>query len=131
GTWTGSGSVTFGPQILPSFTGALPSPAGANLSLTESFTINSGTTTITGTKLLAADVISFVPGTGMGACGSLPGGYYAYDEASATYVATITDPTGSITQTGNTELNFGRYSTTDCGSAPVCNYGNFAEAFYT
>ena len=131
GTFTASGTVTFGPQTLPSFTGVVPSPAGPNITLTESFTIHSGTITITGTKQLAADVISFVPGTGVGACGSLPGGYYASDEASATYTAVITDSSGSHTETGNTELNFSRSSTTDCGSAPVCNYGNFAEAFYT
>lgn len=131
GTFTASGNVTFGPQVLPSFTGVVPSPAGANLSLTESFTIQSGATTITGTKQLAANVIPFVPGTGVGACSSLPGGYAYSDSASATYTATITDPTGSVTVTGNTALNFARSSTTDCGSAPVCNYGNFAEAFYT
>ena len=101
------------------------------MTLTENFTIQSGTTTITGTKQLAANVIPFVPGTGVGACRSLPGGYAYADAASATYAATITDPTGSVTVTGNTYLNFARSSTTDCGSAPVCNYGNFAEAFYT
>jgi hypothetical protein len=131
GTFTASGSVTFGPQVLPSFTGIVPSPAGANTSLTESFTIQSGTTTITGTKQLAADVIPFVPGTGLGSCRSLPGGYANADEASATYSATITNPAGSHTETGNTELNFIRSSTTDCGIGPVCNSGSFAEAFYT
>jgi hypothetical protein len=131
GTFTASGSVTFGPQVLPSFTGIVPSPAGANVSLTESFTIHSGATTITGTKRLAANVIPFVPGAGVGSCRSLPGGYAYADSASATYTATITDPTGSVTRTGATALNFSRSSTTDCGSAPVCNSGNFAEAFYT
>jgi hypothetical protein len=131
GTFTTSGTVTFSAQVLPSFTGVVPSPAGANTSLTESFTIQSDDTTITGTKQLAADVIPFVPDTGVGACRSLPGGYAYADAASAIYTATLTGPSGSHTETGNTYLNFGRSSTTDCGSAPVCNYGNFAEAFYT
>jgi hypothetical protein len=130
GTFTASGTVVFGPLTLPGV-GVVPSPAGPNLTLTETFTIQSGTTTITGTKQLAADVIPFVSGTGLGSCNALPGGDAYVDAASATYTATITDESGSHTETGNTYVNFTRSSTTDCGVGPVCNYGNFAQAFYT
>lgn len=135
GTFTASGSVTVGPQTMPNT--ALSPVAGTiigpNLSLTETFTIHSGATTITGTKQLAPNVISFVPGTGGGSCTTEPGGFTYGDEASATYTATIKDPTGSVTQTGNTELNFNEAQTSPCGSLPggACTQGQFAEAFYT
>lgn len=132
GTFSVSGTVTFGPQNLPSPTALVPSPAGPNTTLTESFTIQSGSTTITGAKQLAADVIPFIPGTGVGACSTSPDGGFAYaDQASATYTATISGPGGSHTETGATHLNFNRSNVPGCGVAPFCNFGQFAEAFST
>lgn len=131
GTFTVTGTVTFGAQTLPG-SGLVPSPAGPNATLTESFTILSGPTTITGTKQLAADVVPFIPGTGLGACSTSPNGGFTYvDQASATYSATITGPSGSHTETGTTTLNFTRSNVPNCGNAPFCNFGNFAEGFLT
>jgi hypothetical protein len=65
GTFTASGTLTIGPQTLP---GRPPGPgegtfAGPIESFEETFTIQSGTTTITGTKTLDPEATSSTQGT--------------------------------------------------------------------
>jgi hypothetical protein len=98
GTFTESGSFTFGPFGLPD--------VGFGVGAFESaFTISSDAGTVHGTKTLT------VPGTGFGACGvfAFPtGGANAADfEGVLTYTAHITTPGGSATDSGESFVNYG------------------------
>jgi hypothetical protein len=117
GTFTESGSFSFGPFGLPD--------VGFGVGDFEStFTISSAAGTVEGTKTLT------VPGTGFGACGiaAFPtGGANATDfEGALTYTAQITTTGGSAVDSGESFVNFGD---TQIRGVIGFNGFNFDESF--
>ncbi len=139
GTFSASGSVTVGPQsgTAPGpVVGAPELPAGPLTSFSETFTIDSPamSTTITGTKTLVS---------GTGSCdefagqvfpllGSLDafGHEYAFNP-EASFVATLSTPSGQFEETGTTRLTADELQGQDA-VAPEANgviQGSFEESF--
>ena len=106
GTFTASGTVTIGPQTPPGTTSSLL--AGSILSFEERFTIQSGETTVTGTKTVYHGPIF---GGEAGTCHELPPGVEPHlvggggarimsVHAFTQYEATISGPLGTYTDSG-------------------------------
>jgi hypothetical protein len=91
GTFTETGTVTFGPVVADPITGNL---AAQPTSLQASFTIYSGATTITGTKTLSTTLHQ---GGNFASC--FTGDAFGY-QAAADYTAIISTPTGTFRDTG-------------------------------
>jgi hypothetical protein len=100
GLMDGSGSATIGPQILPPQTqsGFPITAVGEITQFEESFTVTSGDTTISGTKVLAE-----IPDNPIseGACATAPDGTTTwYFFANTAYDALITTPAGQFRDSG-------------------------------
>ncbi|MGH2931528.1 MAG: hypothetical protein ACRDKK_01580 [Gaiellaceae bacterium] len=139
GTFVADGTITIGPQTTPARPPTIDSEGtfiGSILTLTETFTITSGTTTITGTKQLTAPVtgeqeratcqnLTFFAGvTGTGRIVEV--------EAATTYQATINEPTGTSTDSGRATPVLTLVEITgSCPAGPFCssNSGNFDQLF--
>jgi hypothetical protein len=109
GTFTETGTVTFGPQPINGF--------GAVTSFTATFSITSALGTVTGTKSLAP-----TQSTAVGFCNEI-GGQVVLD---ASYVATISTPGGSIIDEGQangTQFNI-------CPNTATCGTIGSGSAFY-
>jgi hypothetical protein len=87
GSFTEDGTVTFGPSSFE-----LPAPVSG---FQASFTIDSGTTHITGTKQLQS---------GSAFCRASPGANQASIALLGTYTASIQTPTGTFTDHGTTQF---------------------------
>ncbi len=135
GTFAATGTATIGPQTLAPPPGSIIGPsAGPNLSFSETFTITSGTTTISGTKNLASGPVSFVPAGGLGSCVDFSGvpeqpGHNWADEIPATYTATGADPSGGTGLGGDAFVEFG--SSNFCGTNPFCENDTWEQGFVT
>ena len=139
GTFVADGTITIGPQTTPARPPTIDSEGtfmGPIVTLTESFTILSGATTITGSKQLAAPItgeqeratcqnLTFFGGiTGTGRIVEV--------EAATTYSATITDPLGTSTDSGRATPVLTLVEITgSCPAGPFCssNSGNFDQLF--
>lgn len=121
GTFTETGTLTIGPQTLDQPSVAGTAQAGPVLTFTANFTIESGTTTVTGTKTLSA-TLNGQPYESTGACASfenstklgvfdpaffvtISGRSYRAD-VSSTYEATISTAGGTIQDTGYASTSF-------------------------
>ena len=139
GTFVADGTITIGPQTAPARPPTIDSEGtfmGPILTLTETFTIVSGATTITGSKQLTAPVtgeqeratcqnLTFFGGvTGTGRIVEV--------EAATLYEATINEPAGTFTDSGRatpvlTLVEIAGF----CPAGPFCssNSGNFDQLF--
>jgi hypothetical protein len=136
GTFVASGSLTIGPQTEPGVQAG--TNAGSILNLTETFTITSGATTITGTKTLQPDA-SFESGT-LGTCqdvanfavGDVTGDGTVVDVTAQTqYEATIAGPGGTSTDSGLAFFALSEIAITGSCPAGICNVriGGYDELF--
>jgi hypothetical protein len=142
GTFTASGTLTIGPQTLPGSHPPVPgregTVAGPLQSFEESFTITSGTTTITGTKSLQLPVAS---GT-LGTCQHVTQfpildlfdgqGTVVEANASTRYQATISGTAGTSTDSGQAFATLADIQITgSCPAGPTCNarIAGFNETF--
>jgi hypothetical protein len=136
GTFVASGSLTIGPQTEPGVQAG--TNAGPILNLTETFTITSGATTVTGTKTLQPDA-TFESGT-LGTCqdvanfavGDVTGDGTVVDVTAATqYDATISGPGGTSTDSGLAFFTLSEIAITGSCPAGVCNVriGGYDELF--
>ncbi len=139
GTFIADGTITIGPQTAPARPPTIDSEGtfmGPILTLTETFTIVSGATTITGSKQLTAPVtgeqeratcqnLTFFGGiTGTGRIVEV--------EAATTYEATINEPAGTFTDSGRATPALTLVEITgSCPAGPFCssNSGNFDQLF--
>lgn len=139
GTFIADGTITIGPQTAPARPPTLDSEGtfmGPILTLTETFTIFSGATTITGSKQLTAPVtgeqeratcqnLTFFGGiTGTGRIVEV--------EAATTYEATINEPLGTFTDSGRATPVLTLVEITgSCPAGPFCssNSANFDQLF--
>lgn len=139
GTFSADGTITIGPQTAPARPPTLDSEGtfmGPILTLTETFTILSGATTITGSKQLTAPVageqeratcqnLTFFAGvTGTGRIVEV--------EAATRYEATINEPAGTFTDAGRATPVLTLVEITgSCPAGPFCdsNSGNFDQLF--
>ena len=139
GTFVADGTITIGPQTAPARPPTIDSEGtfmGPILTLTETFTIVSGATTITGSKQLTAPVtgeqeratcqnLTFFGGvTGTGRIVEV--------EAATLYEATINEPAVTFTDSGRatpvlTLVEIAGF----CPAGPFCssNSGNFDQLF--
>ncbi len=99
GTFTETGTATIGPQTAIGF------PTGPLLSFQSTFTIDGGSTTVTGSKGL-------VDGSGTGSCvtpevhgGAAPQYFVDFRAATVEYSATITGPSGTWTEEGTASVS--------------------------
>ena len=144
GTMTASGTITIGPQVLPGFhppgTNNEGTIAGPVLSFEESFTIESGTTTITGTKSLR-DGASIEGGT-LGTCQQVSQfpvldffdgqGQVVEVNAQSRYEATIDGPQGPPTSDSGLALSsVSQINITGTCPTGICEarIGGFSETF--
>jgi hypothetical protein len=143
GTFTASGTITIGPQTLPGF--HPPSPkregtiAGPVLGWSESFTIESGTTSITGTKSLLPT--ASVEGGTLGTCQQvsqfpildfLDGqGRVVEVNAQTHYAATIDGPGLPTSDSGQALSSVSQLDITGSCPAGICQatIGGFSETF--
>lgn len=139
GTFVADGTITIGPQTTPARPPAVDSEGtfmGPILTLSETFTIFSGATTITGSKSLS------VPVTGereRATCqnliffGGVTGaGRIVEIEAATTYQATIVEPLGTFTDSGRATPALTLVEITgSCPGGPSCssNNANFDQLF--
>jgi hypothetical protein len=139
GTFVADGTITIGPQTAPARPPTIDSEGtfmGPILTLTETFTILSGATTITGSKQLT------VPVTGeqeRATCqnltffGGVTGtGRIVEVEAATTYEATINEPAGTFTDSGRATPVLTLVEITgSCPAGPFCdsNSGSFDQLF--
>lgn len=139
GTFVADGTITIGPQPTPARPPTIDSEGtfmGPIVTLTETFTILSDATTITGSKQLAAPItgeqeratcqnLTFFGGiTGTGRIVEV--------EAATTYAATITGPLGTSTDSGRATPVLTLVEITgSCPAGPFCNSnsGNFDQLF--
>ena len=139
GTFVADGTITIGPQTTPARPPTIDSEGtfmGPILTMTETFTILSGATTITGSKQLTAPVtgeqeratcqnLTFFAGvTGSGRIVEV--------EAATTYQATISDPLGTSTDSGRATPVLTLVEIAgSCPAGPFCssNSGNFDQLF--
>lgn len=139
GTFIADGTITIGPQTTPARPPTIDSEGtfmGPIVTLTETFTILSGATTITGSKQLTAPVtgeqeratcqnLTFFGGiTGTGRIVEV--------EAATTYEATISEPAGTFTDSGRATPVLTLVEITgSCPAGPFCdsNSGNFDQLF--
>jgi hypothetical protein len=139
GTATESGSITYGPQTIPtSGFDAFGEDAGPTLSVNVQFSITSGDTTIVGTK---SGVVS--NGSDLGACGTFQNARYGGFTGIGTetqvisrtnYSATITTDSGRYSDSGqsdvlvnNLNVNGVQDSTGNFGSTAA---GSLSEFFF-
>ena len=139
GTFVADGTITIGPQTAPARPPTIDSEGtfmGPILTLTETFTILSGTTTITGSKQLTAPVtgereratcqsLTFFGGV-------LGSGRIVEVEAATTYEATINEPAGTFTDSGRATPVLTLVEVAgSCPAGPFCssNSGNFDQLF--
>jgi hypothetical protein len=139
GTFVADGTITIGPQTAPARPPTIDSEGtfmGPILTLTETFTIISGTTTITGSKELTAPVtgeqeratcqnLTFFGGV-------LGTGRIVEVEAATTYEATINEPAGTFTDSGRATPVLTLVEITgSCPAGPFCssNSGTFDQLF--
>ena len=139
GTFEADGTITIGPQTAPARPPTIDSEGtfmGPILTLTETFTILSGTTTITGSKELTAPIAGEQE---RATCqnltlfgGVLGTGRIVEVEAATTYEATINEPSGTFTDSGRATpvLNLVEI-TGSCPAGPFCssNSGSFDQLF--
>jgi hypothetical protein len=136
GTFVASGSLTIGPQTEPGVRAG--TNAGAILKLTETFTITSGTTTLTGTKTLQPDA-SLESGT-LGTCqdvanfavGDVTGDGTVVDVTAETLSdASISGPSGTSTDSGLAFFTLSEIAITGSCPTGICNVriGGFDELF--
>ena len=136
GTFTASGTITIGPQTTP----VLPPPAmteplftGPILTLTETFTILSADTTITGTKTLTQPLVELGESERATckdvtfAAGIIGTGRVVHVQAATTYQATIQTPLGTFQDSGRATpvLTLTEISNATQSS----NTGNFDQLF--
>ena len=139
GTFVADGTITIGPQTTPARPPTVDSEGtfmGPILTLTETFTIVSGATTITGSKQLTAPVtgeqeratcqnLTFFGGvTGTGRIVEV--------EAATLYEATINEPAGTFTDSGRATPVLTLVEIAgSCPAGPFCesNSGNFDQLF--
>jgi hypothetical protein len=139
GTFVADGTITIGPQTAPARPPTIDSEGtfmGPILTLTETFTILSGTTTITGSKQLTAPITGEQE---RATCQSLTffGGIVGTGrivevEAATTYEATINEPAGTFTDSGRATPVLTLVEITgSCPAGPFCssNSGNFDQLF--
>jgi hypothetical protein len=139
GTFVADGTITIGPQSAPARPPTIDSEGtfmGPILTLTETFTISSGATTITGSKQLTAPItgeqeratcqnLTFFGGV-------LGTGRIVEVEAATTYQATINEPAGTFTDSGRATPVLTLVEITgSCPAGPFCssNSGNFDQFF--
>jgi hypothetical protein len=139
GTFVADGMITIGPQATPARPPTVDSEGtfmGPIITLTETFTILSGATTIIGTKDLTAPVageqeratcqnLTFFGGV-------LGTGRIVEVEAATTYDATINEPGGTFNDTGRATPVLTLVEITgSCPAGPFCdsNSGNFDQLF--
>jgi hypothetical protein len=139
GTFVADGTITIGPQTAPARPPTIDSEGtfmGPILTLTETFTILSGTTTITGSKQLTSPItgeqeratcqnLTFFGGV-------LGTGRIVEVEAATTYEATINEPAGTFTDSGRATPVLTLVEITgSCPAGPFCssNSGNFDQLF--
>lgn len=139
GTFVADGTITIGPQTAPARPPAVDSEGtfmGPILTLTETFTILSGATTITGSKQLTEPVtgereratcqnLTFFGGV-------VGTGRIVEVEAATLYEATINEPAGTFTDTGRATPVLTLVEITGaCPAGPFCssNSGNFDQLF--
>jgi hypothetical protein len=139
GTFVADGTITIGPQTAPARPPTIDSEGtfmGPILTLTETFPILSGTTTITGSKQLTSPItgeqeratcqnLTFFGGV-------LGTGRIVEVEAATTYEATINEPAGTFTDSGRATPVLTLVEITgSCPAGPFCssNSGNFDQLF--
>jgi hypothetical protein len=143
GTFTASGTITIGPQTLPGFhppgTGSEGTVAGPVLSFNESFTIQSATTTITGTKSLLSG--ASVAGGTLGTCQQVSQfpvldffdgqGRVVEVNAQTHYQATIDGVGPPTSDSGSALSSVSQIDITGTCPAGVCQatIGGFSETF--
>lgn len=136
GTFIASGSLTIGPQTQPGVQAG--TNAGEIVELTETFTITSGTTTVTGTKTLQPDA-SFESGT-LGTCqdvanfaiGDVTGDGTVVDVIAETqYDATISGPGGTSSDSGLAFFTLSEIAITGSCPTGICDVriGGYDELF--
>lgn len=142
GTFTLSGTLTIGPQTMAGSHPPTPdregTVAGPVQSFQESFTIHSGTTTVTGTKTLPTQASSGTVGT----CEQVTrfpvldlfDGHGTVVEANAAtrYQATISGPSGTSTDSGLAYAALAELDITgSCPAGPTCEarIAGFDETF--
>jgi hypothetical protein len=139
GTFVADGTITIGPQTAPARTPTLDSEGtfmGPILTLTETFTILSGATTITGSKQLTAPVTGEQERAtcqNLTFFGGIVGtGRIVEVEAATTYEATINEPAGTFIDAGRATPVLTLVEITgSCPAGPFCdsNSGNFDQLF--
>lgn len=139
GTFVADGTITIGPQTAPARPPAIDSEGtfmGPILTLTETFTILSGATTITGSKSRTAPItgereratcqnLTFFGGV-------VGTGRIVEVEAATLYEATINEPAGTFTDAGRATPVLTLVEITgSCPAGPFCdsNSGNFDQLF--
>lgn len=139
GTFVADGTITIGPQTAPARPPAIDSEGtfmGPILTLTETFTILSGTTTITGSKALTSPIAGERE---RATCqnltlfgGVLGTGRLVEVEAATTYQATINEPAGTFHDSGRATPVLNLLEITgSCPAGPFCSSesGSFDQLF--
>lgn len=139
GTFVADGTITIGPQTVPARPPTIDSEGtfmGPILTLTETFTILSGATTITGSKQLTAPVAGErerATCQNLTFFGGIVGtGRIVEVEAATRYEATINEPAGTFTDAGRATPVLTLVEITgSCPAGPFCdsNSGNFDQLF--
>ena len=140
GTFVADGTITIGPQTAPARPPTIDSEGtfmGPILTLTETFTIVSGATTITGSKQLTAPVTGEQERatcqnlTFFGGDTRVPG-ESSRSRRQPRYEATINEPAGTFTDSGRATPVLTLVEITgSCPAGPFCssNSGNFDQLF--